>query len=262
MTAFYLKLFITPALMLAISLAAKRWGTQIGGLLSGLPITSALVMLFLSLEQGAQFALSAVPGALAGLAAIQATYLFYLLLTLRVSAFTGCITALAFYAAIALLMSRLGLLALSITATLLLVILIIVATSKQTQASAAPYVPVPRWVIPMRMLTATLLLLAITTSATWLGPVFSGLLAPIPVIAWPLAVFAHVQGGRHELSAIVRGNAIGAVGVVGFYLTLKHAILQWGVVPSITAAVVLAVVTTFVLARVLNRRSSRRGNQA
>jgi len=254
MTAFYLKLLITPALMLAISLAAKRWGTQIGGLLSGLPITSALVMLFLSLEQGAGFASAAVPGALAGLAAVQATYLFYLLVTVRVSALTGCIAALALYGATALLMSRLGSLALSVIATLLLVTLIIVVTSKQARTSAAPYVPVPRWVIPMRMLTATLLLLAITASAKWLGPVFSGLLAPIPVIAWPLAVFAHVQGGRHELSAIVRGNAIGAVGVVGFYLTLKNSILQWGAVPSIATAVVLAVVATFVLARVLARR--------
>ncbi|RMT52750.1 Permease of the major facilitator superfamily, partial [Pseudomonas coronafaciens pv. atropurpurea] len=52
MTAFYLKLLITPALMLAISLAARRWGTGVAGLLSGLPMTSALVMLFLSLEQG------------------------------------------------------------------------------------------------------------------------------------------------------------------------------------------------------------------
>lgn len=254
MTAFYLKLLITPALMLAISLAAKRWGTHIGGLLSGLPITSALVMLFLSLEQGAEFVSMAVPGALAGLAAIQATYLFYFVVTRKVSAVIGCPAALAFYAAVAFLLSRLDVLALSIAATLLLVASIITITSKQSAPSEAPHVPVPRWIIPMRMLTATLLLLAITASATWLGPVVSGLLAPIPVIAWPLAVFAHVQGGRFELAAIIRGNAIGAVGVVGFYLTLKYSILQWGAVASISAAVVLAVVMTALLARLLARR--------
>ncbi|MBD8574325.1 hypothetical protein IFR09_19870 [Pseudomonas syringae] len=254
MTAFYLKLLITPALMLAISLAARRWGTAVGGLLSGLPITSALVMLFLSLEQGSAFALMAVPGALAGLAAIQATYLFYWWVTRHVSAVTGCLAALLVYAAVAWLMSRLGVLAVSVIVALLLVGLIIVFTSRQARAQAAAYVPVPRWVIPMRMLTATLLLLAITASATWLGPVVSGLLAPIPVIAWPLAVFAHVQGGRGELTAIIRGNAIGAVGVVGFYLTLQHCIVQWGAVLSIAAAVVLAVVATAVLARVLATR--------
>jgi hypothetical protein len=84
--------------------------------------------------------------------------------------------------------------------------------------------------------------------------VASGLLAPIPVIAWPLAVFAHVQGGHHELGAIVRGNAIGAVGVLGFYLAVKSTIAQWGSVPSIAAAVVLAVVATFALAKLLERR--------
>jgi hypothetical protein len=254
MTAFYLKLLVTPALMLAISLAARRWGTGVAGLLSGLPMTSALVMLFLSLEQGTAFASMAVPGALAGLAAIQATYLFYFLVTRRVSALTGCVLALAVYGATAYVMSLLAMLALSIIATLVLVTLIIVATSKQTPPHVAAYVPLPRWVIPMRMLTATLLLLAITASATWLGPVVSGLLAPIPVIAWPLAVFVHVQGGRHELAAVIRGNAIGAVGVVSFYLTLKYSILQWGALVSITTAVLLAVVVTTVLARLLATR--------
>jgi len=67
-------------------------------------------------------------------------------------------------------------------------------------------------------------------------------------------VFAHVQGGHHELGAIVRGNAIGAVGVLGFYLAVKSTIVALGTVPSISAAVVLAVVATFVLAKVLGRR--------
>ncbi len=254
MTAFYLKFLITPTLMLAISLAARRWGTQIGGLLSGLPVTSALVVLFLSLEQGPGFALQAVPGALAGLAAVQATYLFYYLVTRRVGALLGCITALAVYAATAALMSHLGWVGLSVAVTLVLLSLIIVVTSQPAPTGNAKVVQLPRWVIPMRMLTATALLVAITASAEWLGPVASGLLAPIPVIAWPLAVFAHVQGGHHELGAIVRGNAIGAVGVLGFYLAVKSTIAQWGSVPSIAVAVVLAVVATFALAKLLDRR--------
>lgn len=81
MTLFYLKLIVTPLLMWAISLASRRWGGLLGGLLSGLPITSALVMTFLCLEQGTAFALGALPGALGGLAAVQATYTVYLLAT-------------------------------------------------------------------------------------------------------------------------------------------------------------------------------------
>lgn len=254
MTAFYLKLFITPTLMLAISLAGNRWGTRLAGLLSGLPVTSALVMLFLSLEQGNGFALKAIPGALAGLAAVQATYLTYVVVAQRARVPVACVTGLAVYGAMAALMSQVGSLMFSVIVTLMLLISIVVVTAKQPQPTAARLVSVPRWVIPMRMLTATLLLLAITASAEWLGPVASGMLAPIPVIAWPLAVFAHVQGGRQEMGKIVRGNAIGGVGVLGFYLVLELAMVRWGVLPSIAAAVMLAVAATFMLARALDRR--------
>ncbi|MDE1169351.1 MAG: hypothetical protein PW845_29240 [Pseudomonas sp.] len=254
MTAFYLKLLVTPTLMLAISLAGNRWGVRLAGLLSGLPVTSALIMLFLTLEQGSAFALEAIPGALAGLSAVQATYLVYLIVAQRVRIPLACMVALAAYGAMAVLMSHLGSLALSVSVTLVLLASIIILTSKQAQPSTARLVRVPRWVIPMRMLAATLLLLAITASAQWLGPVASGMLAPIPVIAWPLAVFAHVLGGAQEMGKIIRGNAIGGVGVLGFYLVLEMAMQPWGGLPAIAAAVALAVVATFLLARVLDRR--------
>jgi hypothetical protein len=254
MTAFYLKLLITPLLMLSISLAAKRWGTRVGGLLSGLPVTSASVMLFLSLEQGPGFAEKAVPGALAGVAAIQATYLFYFLVTRRLSALPGCIAALVFYAVVAFLMSSIGVSAVSIMVALCMVAAIIKVTGKGSEPEPGRYVALPRWIIPMRMLTATLLLLAITAGAEWFGPVVSGFLAPIPVIAWPLAVFAHVHGGRHELGAIVRGNGIGAIGVIGFYLALQAMVMQWGIFVTTAVAVTLAVVVTAGLAGVFKDR--------
>ncbi len=254
MTVFYLKFLITPTLMLAISLAAKRWGAHIGGLLSGLPVTSALVMLFLSLEQGPGFALQAIPGALAGLAAVQATYLFYYQITKRSKALIGSIAALLVYALSAVLISHVGKVSVSVALTLLLLSVIIAVTTKPSHSGQSKVVSLPRWVIPMRMLTATALLLVITACAQWLGPVLSGLLAPIPIIAWPLAVFAHVQGGHDELGAIVRGNAIGALGVLGFYLAINMTIVPWGTVPAIAAAVVLAVVATFAVAKLLQRR--------
>ncbi|WP_028694040.1 hypothetical protein [Pseudomonas cremoricolorata] len=253
MTVFYLKLVITPLLMLAISLAGRRWGPQLGGLLSGLPLTSAVVTLFVSLEQGAQFAWQAVPGALAGLAAIQATYLFYFLFTRKVSAWLGCCAALLFYGCVGWAISQFGGLLLPVLLTLAMLLANLLATRAELPGRNASFVPLPRWVIPMRMATATALLLLITTTAHWLGPVVSGMLAPIPVIAWPLAVFAHVQGGRHELATIVRGNAIGAVGVIGFYLTLHGTLQAWGIGLAVALAVLLAVLVTFVLAKLLNR---------
>ena len=97
----------------------------------------------------------------------------------------------------------------------------------------------------------------ITTSlASWLGPATSGMLAPIPVIAWPLVVFAHVQGGRAGMAAMVRGNAIGAVGVIAFYLAMAGLLERLGVAVTISLAMGLAVVLTVGLAA-LSRRKQR-----
>ena len=61
--------------------------------------------------------------------------------------------------------------------------------------------------------------------------------------------------GRGRIAVVLGGgNGIGAVGVVGFYLTLQHTLLQWGAVMSIAIGVLLAVVVTFVLAKVLEAR--------
>ena len=58
------KLVFTPLLLLAASLAARRWGEAVGGLLVGLPLTSGSVSVFLALEHGPAFAAQATAGSL------------------------------------------------------------------------------------------------------------------------------------------------------------------------------------------------------
>ena len=51
-----LKLVLTPLLIAAASLAQRKWGGLAGGLIAGLPLTSAPVSVFLALEHGPAFA--------------------------------------------------------------------------------------------------------------------------------------------------------------------------------------------------------------
>ena len=92
------------------------------------------------------------------------------------------------------------------------------------------------------MASATALLMVITSLASWLGPAASGMLAPIPVIAWPLVVFAHVQGGRAGMA------------VIAFYLVVAGLLGRLGIAATFTLAVVLAVVLTLVVAAALRKR--------
>jgi hypothetical protein len=68
-----------------------------------------------------------------------------------------------------------------------------------------------------------------------------------------LVVFAHVQGGRAGMAAMVRGNAIGAVGVIAFYLAMAALLERLGVALTISLAMGLAVALTLGLASILRR---------
>jgi hypothetical protein len=75
----------------------------------------------------------------------------------------------------------------------------------------------PRWDLPARVFSATAMVLLITLSAPVLGSQWSGLLSPIPVLAWPLCAFVHHQQGSDAARAALRGILEGAYGVLIFY---------------------------------------------
>src|SRR5476649_1983993 len=85
-------------LMLIVSLAVKKWGSFVGGILSGLPLTSGPVAIFLSLEQGPAFAAQSAGASLSGLAAVLAAYLGYLFLSRHLSIWATCLSSLTIFA--------------------------------------------------------------------------------------------------------------------------------------------------------------------
>ena len=58
------KLFLTPLLIVSVTLAGRRWGSAVSGLLIGLPLVSGPISFIIAFEHGLLFAT-----AYAGLAA-------------------------------------------------------------------------------------------------------------------------------------------------------------------------------------------------
>ena len=56
MIIFFIKLIAAPLLLALATLAARRWGTVLGGILIGLPLISGPISVFLAIENGAGFA--------------------------------------------------------------------------------------------------------------------------------------------------------------------------------------------------------------
>ena len=67
MTVLAMKLLLAPLLVVASSLAGRRWGPQVAGILVVLPVVAGPILLILYLEHGSRFAAHAARAATLGI---------------------------------------------------------------------------------------------------------------------------------------------------------------------------------------------------
>ncbi|MGH1573002.1 hypothetical protein ACRAWG_22895 [Methylobacterium sp. P31] len=251
------KIVVTPTLMWAVSAAARRWGSLVGGLLSGLPLTSAPISIYLATEQGERFAAEAAIGSVEGLGAVTLCYLAYTLCAPRMGFLASISLSLAAFVLGGLLLHgfvRAGLwLAIAIDLPLMALVMALCPSPALTGASGRRRPP--RWDMSARLAAATALVLLVSTLAPYLGSGLSGLLAPIPIISWPLIAFARVQDGVGASLDGVRGSAKGAFGVLAFYICVHLLLGQVG--PVAAYAVSVAASAACVLLWLFTRRRPR-----
>jgi hypothetical protein len=247
------KLLLSPCFVLGASLAARRFGSRVGGLVGGLPVVAGPILLLCALEHGRGFAADAAANTLLGLVSLTVFVVVYGRLAGRVSwrvsllagwlAFGGgtvLFSALSIPAGAALALAAAGLL---IGAALL------PRACLQAAADAAP----PRWDLPLRAGCALTLVLVLTAVAGQLGPQLSGLLAPFPVIASVLAVFTHSQRGVDELRLLLRGLITGFGAFALFCFTLALSLRGVGVLGAFLLASAAAVLLQGVVLWLVNR---------
>jgi hypothetical protein len=214
-----LRLFMTPLLIAATTLAGRRWGPGFSGWLIGFPLTSGPVSLILALQYGPPFAAQAAIGNLGGLASICAFSLAYCLIAPRgnwlVSAGAGIVLFL-----MATLVWNSFTMALLPTCAITLVALFLTVQLIPLHSTAGATAGTPRWDIPLRMVIATTFVVTLTAIAAVLGPQLSGLITPFPVFAVVLAVFAHRQQGAQAAIQVLRGLGLSLFGCAAFFLVV------------------------------------------
>ena len=251
-----LKLVLTPALIGVATLVGRRWGQAVGGWLVGLPLTSGPVVLFLALERGTGFAAKAAQGSLRGLVAEASFALAYATLAQHRAWPLAFLAGSLGFALAGLVMQALA------PASVLLVAMVLGALMLALWllpgfASGTPAVPPQRWDLPARMVTATLLVLALTTAAGWLGPQLSGLLSTFPLFAGVLTVFAHHAQGKAAAINVLRGLLLGLFSFAAFFVALGATIERVGIAPAFAAALAAALAVQ-TLSLLLARRTLRR----
>ena len=78
-----LKLLVVPALVLTVTLGARRWGPRVGGFLASFPILAGPTLFFFAIEQGPSFVREAARATLMALVAVSVSGLVYAWASLR-----------------------------------------------------------------------------------------------------------------------------------------------------------------------------------
>ena len=220
MSLLAVKLLLAPGFVVGASLAARRFGSLVGGVIGGLPVVAGPILLVYALSHGRAFAGGAAAGTLLGLVSLIVFVVVYARLAPRL--FWGA-SMLAGWLAFAVATVAFSTLSLPLGATLGLVAVALLAglaALPRASSHALEHATPPAWDLPVRAACALSLVLALTAVSGWLGPQLSGLLAPFPIITTVLATFTHAQRGTDELMRLLRGLVGGFGAFALFCLTL------------------------------------------
>jgi hypothetical protein len=234
-----IKLLLTPVLIGMVSLAGRRWGPAISGWFVGLPLTSGPVMLFLALDQGTTFTARAAEGTLLGLISVASFCLVYSWLSLRVGWLGSLLVSWCVFFASTFVLEHLFIplgIAFAGVIVFLVIVLKLFPNNRGTSVVTSP----PQWEVPLRMVTATAFVLALTGISGVLGPQLSGLLTTFPIYATILGTFTHHFSGATAAGRLLRGVVFGTFTFAVFFLIIASFIEREGIVFAFGGAILAA----------------------
>ncbi len=242
MLALLIKLALAPALMMAATLAARRWGPRLGGIVAAFPAIVGPLLLITALEHGRLAAARAAGGTILGLVALAGFAVAYAATARRrgwmASLVAGWLTAAALSGAAGSWGGHLGLLASTLIACLSLLAGALLLDRLRAGAGRRA---AERPALAVRALLTVLLVVTLAAAVGHLGARVGGLLAALPVLASLLTVFTHREAGAPTAIELLRGTLLGMAGFVAFCALIALLIQGSGLLAAFAAATLAAV---------------------
>lgn len=213
-----LKLTLVPFFIALITLAGRRWGSRMAGLLGGFPVVAGPIVTFLALEQGQAFGARTAIASISAAAGVSIFAIVYSWVSLRAAWWWAFPAAIGAWCVGALCLTFLPTrvewaLVVAVVSLLLTPYLL-----PRVSSSSAP-ATTPRD-LPIRMLAGALLTLTVTSLASSVGATWSGLLSVFPVLGSVLAVFIHRTQGAAHVVLMYRGMLRGLFSFIAYFVTL------------------------------------------
>lgn len=250
------KALLAPSFVIGASVAARRFGPWVGGLVGGLPVVAGPILLAYALIHGRVFAQQAASGTLLGLVSLTAFVVVYGRLASRARWIVCMLAGWAAFAVATVLLDGVAVpagVALALACSGFAVGLLLLPGAIGGDPVRAATAPPPAWDLPVRGGCALALVLVLTTLSGQLGPQLSGLLAPFPVITTVLATFTHSQRGAGEAVRLLRGMLSGFLAFALFCFTLTVSLGA----STVATAFVLATATALIVQAMMLSRARR-----
>jgi hypothetical protein len=205
---FLLRILLAPVAVLVGTVAQRRFGHAISGLIVGLPLASLPLLWLVALQHGTAFASSMTSALLVGSIAEAVVLWLYARLTLHVSpllALGGTLVAFAFVAGAANFLKLSAILAALITAAGFALALWLWPSNGSDTTS-----PTGRSRLWLRLVLSAVFTLVLVSLAGRLGPVVSGLVDALPAMSLMMAFMTHQDHGANASSTFLRGVTRGS----------------------------------------------------
>ena len=231
-----LTLLVAPALVAAATLAARRWGARLGGLVSAFPAIAFAVLLIDAHERGAEFAARAASATLLGLVTLSVFLVVFGRVAERAGPGRSLVAGWVAVGGVAVCIGgvELGPAECLAIAAVSLAAAFVALPKTNTQA---PPPPPLRYELPLRMAATAGLVAALSAAAAELGPHVGGILTALPVLASVLAVFTLAQHGAQALQDLLRGMVTGMAAFVVFCALVAALVQPAGTATAFAAAV-------------------------
>jgi hypothetical protein len=235
-----LRILLAPLAVLVGTIAQRRFGHAISGLIVGLPLTSLPLLWLVALQHGTAFASSMTGALLVGSIAEAVVLWLYARLTMHLSptlALGGTLTAFALVAGAVNFLKLSAILAAIITAIGFAIALRLWPSNADQKSPQSG-----RSRLWLRLVLSAVFTLVIVSLAGRLGPVLSGLVDALPAMSLMMAFMTHQDHGANASSTFLHGVTRGSFSYVVAMLVLAETLRSGNLVLAFTSAMVAALV--------------------
>jgi uncharacterized membrane protein (GlpM family) len=255
---FALKMVMTAAVVVITSVAVERSGPFAGALIGALPTAAGAAYTILALEHPSAFIAASAIGSLAINGAVAVFAAVYALLAQRHGLTVSLGGAAIVWFAIAAALGLVAWTPLTAVAFNVAIYAVTIPVSWRFRGSARPVTFVrTRFDIPLRALTAALVVAVVTAASSSIGSFASGMFALFPIILGSSIVIMHPRIGGKATASMLAHTQLPLIGLALGFLAVHYLVAPIGVWPALTAGLLVCLAWSGLLL-MLRLRQQRR----